>query len=222
MISKTIPSYKEGLTQLRNQLSEMLPEEALAVFDKDAGQLETTHTDILKLQKGDSAPDFSLTNAVDEVVSLQALLKNGPVVLVFYRGSWCPYCNLQLQQYQQAITKDTNQKAQLVAVSPQTPDSSLSMKEKNELAFEVLSDVGNLVARKFTTVFKNSDTAVAKMQELGIDFSSFYGDDSNELPVPAVFIIDTDRHITFAGSTGGDYRNRVEAAVLINELDKLA
>jgi peroxiredoxin len=221
MITKTIPSYQQGLQELRSRLSQMLPEEALDLFDKDAQNLQRTHTDILKVTAGSPAPDFSLSNATGEVISLKQLLDNGPVVLVFYRGAWCPYCNLQLQQYQKAIAENQSINAQLVAISPQTPDSSLSIKEKNALTFEVLSDLGNVVARKYTTVFKNSDAPLAKMEALGIDFTSFYGDDSKELPVPVVFIINKEGMVVFADTSGGDYRNRTEASEIINELQKL-
>lgn len=221
MISKTIPSYKEGLTQLRNELSEILPADALEVFDKDAGELKQNFQEVLKVKEGDSAPDFSLSNAIGAVVRLKDQLKTGPVVLVFYRGAWCPYCNLQLQQYQQMMADPAMNGVQLLAISPQTPDNSLTVKEKNELTFEVLSDVGNIIARKYTTVFKNGTAPLAQMQELGIDFDSFYGDDSKELPVPAVFVIDMDNSIRFAASEGGDYRNRVEPKIILQVITNL-
>jgi len=105
-----------------------------------------------------------------------------------------------------------------VAISSQTPDESLNIKEKNELNFEVLSDNGNIVARKYTTIFKNADAPVNTMTELGFDFDAHYSDDSRELPIPAVFIIEKDATVSFAKSAGGDYRNRVEALEIINAL----
>lgn len=218
MEKKEIPSYKEGLNELREQLKNMLPSEALAIFDKDANHLEATHSSILQVSIGDQAPNFSLVNALGTMVSLQELLQKGKVILVFYRGTWCPYCNLQLQQYQQILGLIKEKGANLVAISPQTPDASLSIKEKNELTFEVLSDNGNIVARQFTTVFKNGDAPIEAMTNLGYDYDSFYGDDSREIPVPAVFIIDTDGKIVFAKATGGDYRNRVEPIEILENL----
>ncbi len=196
----------------------MLPDEALETFTKDANHLNETYQSILKLSSGEIAPNFSLSNAVGEIVTLQDLLGKGRVVLTFYRGTWCPYCNLQLAQYQQVLEDINSNNAQLVAVSPQTPDESLNMKEKNELKFEVLSDNGNIVARQFTTVFKNGEAPIEAMKQLGIDFSNHYSDDSDELPIPAVFIIEKDRTISFAKAIGGDYRNRVEAEDIINTL----
>lgn len=196
----------------------MLPASSLSVFESDANALQAAHQHILKLNVGDKAPPFSLSNAVGERVTLQSLLKKGKVVLTFYRGTWCPYCNLQLNQYQNVLEDINRLGANLVAVSPQTPDESLNMKEKNELGFEVLSDNSNMVARQFTSVFKNGEAPIEAMAALGIDFDNHYSDDSRELPVPAVFIIEQDYTLSFAKAIGGDYRNRVEAADIIEAL----
>lgn len=213
-------SYQEDLKNLRANLEAMLPEEALNVFDRDAQSLQANHQSVLKLKAGDKAPNFSLPNAIGNAVSLSDLLTKGKVVLTFYRGTWCPYCNLQLAHYQQSLSEIHTAGAQLVAVSPQTPDNSLNIKEKNNLNFEVLSDIGNVIARKYTTVFKNADAPLNLMKELGIDFEAHYADDSKELPIPAVFIIEKDGVISFAKTTGGDYRNRVEVSEIINALNK--
>ena len=218
MEKTTIASYQNGLKELRAQLKKMLPEKALTAFDTDAEHLKENYTSTLKLKKGDIAPNFSLVNAIGEMVSLNELLEKGKVVLTFYRGTWCPYCNLQLSQYQRILSTIKEKGANLIAISPQTPDASLSIKEKNELAFEVLSDNGNIVARKFTTVFKNSDLPIDAMTDLGYDYDSFYGDNSREIPVPAVFIINQDSKIIFAKTEDGDYRNRVESLEIINAL----
>ena len=213
-------SYQENLNELRTSLGSMLPQDTLDVFDKDAEILQLNHKSILKLQVGEKAPDFSLSNATDKAITLSDLLEKGKVILTFYRGSWCPYCNMQLAHYQNSISEIHALGAELVAISPQTPDESLNVKEKNELDFEVLSDNGNIVARKYTTVFKNADAPVKTMTELGFDFDAHYPDDSRELPVPAIFIIEKDATVSYAKSLGGDYRNRVEVLEIINALKK--
>ena len=206
-------SYQENLQGLRDDLEAMLPKEALTVFDKDAESLQENHKSVIKLQVGDKAPDFSLSNAVGNTITLSELLKKGKVILTFYRGSWCPYCNLQLAYYQKYLDQIHDLGAELVAISPQTPDESLNIKEKNELNFEVLSDNGNIVARQYTTVFKNAEAPLNTMNQLGLDFNSHYSDDSGELPIPAVFVIEKDLTVSFAKSMGGDYRNRVEVSL---------
>lgn len=221
MSSKTkISSYSEELKELRNNLGKILPEDALAIFDSDAEFLQKNYQSILKLKSGDKAPNFSLSNHLGETVSLTNLLSKGKIILVFYRGTWCPYCNLQLQNYQKELEKINSLGANLVAISPQNPDETLSIKEKNDLKFEVLSDNGNIVAKQFTTVFESAEIAISTMKELGIDFDAYYSDDSRELPIPAIFIIEKDATISFAKTTGGDYRNRVEVSEIINALNK--
>jgi peroxiredoxin len=208
-------TYQDDLETLRAQLKSTLPKAALKAFDNDAQQLSVDHKHILKMQKGDKAPNFILLNAKEHNVELDQLLKKGRVILVFYRGTWCPYCNLQLKKYQEALPYFADLDAQVVAVSPQNPDSSLSLQEKNDLAFEVLSDPGNTITRKFTTVFRNGEIPVKAMADLGFRFESFYSDNSREIPVPAVFIIEKDRTISFAKAESGDYRKRVEAEELL-------
>lgn len=218
-MSTTIPSYKEGLKGLIAQLGEMLPEDKLAVFNNDAKELAAAHTNPLKLEKGDKAPRFLLTNAKGETVSLEKILEKGPVVLTFYRGMWCPYCNLELKTYQQILPQIKDAGANLIAISPMNRDNSLSMKQTNELEFEVLSDIGNTVARQYTTVFQNPNSSIEAMAELGFDFYSFYDDKTADLPVPGVFVIDKDSTILLASSAGGDYRERTEPKDILDALN---
>lgn len=216
--TKTIPSYKGGLKDLVEQLGGMLPEDKLAVFNHDATQLAQTYASPLKLKKGDKAPSFSLPNAAGKTVNLNELLQQGAVVLTFYRGTWCPYCNLQLSTYQKILPQIKQAGASLVAISPMTPDNSLQMIDTNKLQFEVLSDVGNQVSSQFTTVIKNPETSIQAMADLGYDFHSFYGDKSAKLPVPATFVISKEGMLLFAGSEGGDYRERIEPQEILNAL----
>lgn len=216
--TKTIPSYKNNLKELIQQLGEMLPEDKLTIFNHDANQLAEAHRSPLKLNKGGSAPSFSLPNATGKTITLEYLLQQGAVVLTFYRGTWCPYCNLELKTYQQILPQIKQAGASFVAVSPMTPDNSLQMKDTNELEFEVLSDVGSKVADQYTTVFKNPQTSIQAMADLGYDFHGFYDDSSAELPVPAIFVIAKDGTILFAGSAGGDYRERTEPQTILDAL----
>ncbi len=220
MSSNSKLNYSQLFQQLRTDLAQVLPEESLEVFDDDALQLGDFIKQILKVNTGEKAPDFTLNNATGENIRLYEVLKESRVILVFYRGTWCPYCNLILSHYQSYLTQFEERGATLIAISSQTPDQSLSIQEKNNLEFEVLSDNGNLVAQLYTHVFRNGDKPLAEMAKLGYDFDSFYGNDSKEIPVPAVFIVEKDGTISFAESEGGDYRKRTEASVLLSHLSK--
>jgi len=214
------PSYKEGLKALKGSISTVLPDDAIEVFDTDAENLGKEYTSILKLQAGDKAYDFTLSNAVGNSINLYEVLKTNRVVLVFYRGAWCPYCNLILNQYQSVLAEIKEAGATLIAISPQSPDGSLTMKEKNALQFEVLSDNGNLIAKEYTTVHPNPEKSLKKMGELGYDYDGYNSDVNSELPVPATFVIEKDGLVSFAKSEGADYRNRVEPAEIINALNR--
>lgn len=172
------------------------------------------------LHEGVKAPDFALSDPHGKSVRLSALLAQGPVVLTFYRGGWCPYCNLQLRSYQQALPEIRALGAELVAVSPQTPDKSLSTAEIDGLLFPVLSDRGNEVARSFGLVFRVSDEVTKAYRGFGIDIEASNGEATHELPIPATYLIDRDGTIRFA-YVNAEYKVRLSAARLLDWLRAL-
>lgn len=171
-------------------------------------------------QVGDSAPDFTLPEARGGEVSLAGLRADGPVVLTFYRGGWCPYCNIQLRAYQQALPRLASFGARLVAVSPQQPDGSLTTAERNELTFDVLSDVGNAVARRYGLVFSLAEELREAMRSVGKALPGINGDESWELPVPATFVVARDGRIALAHADV-DYRNRLDSEDILAALAAL-
>lgn len=173
------------------------------------------------LRVGAVAPPFSLPDARGGHLSLHEQLERGPVVLTFYRGGWCPYCDLTLRAYQHALPQIRALGADLVAVSPQTPDGSLSTAETKQLGFAVLSDAGNTVARQYGLVFAVPSALDAIHKGFGIDLAKANGDDANELPVPGTFIVDRDGRIALA-FVDADYRVRLEPAELLRQLDAAA
>jgi peroxiredoxin len=140
------------------------------------------------------------------------------VVVVFYRGGWCPYCNLHLRGFQRRLQEFRELGAKIVAISPQLPDNSLSTKEKDELEFPVLSDVGNKVARQFGIVFELSDELVALYRQLGHALEDFNGTaGKSELPVPATFLVDQSGMIRLA-HVDVDYTRRLDPDDIIEVL----
>ena len=171
------------------------------------------------LKVGDKAKDFTLKNAQGKQVRLYSLLEKGNVVLTWYRGGWCPYCNLALKQLQDALPEITAEGAVLVALTPELPDSSLSTKEKHQLKFEVLTDLNNEVARTYGLVFK-LDEATATRYEQGFQLSVYNGNHSAELPMPATYVIDKKGIIRYA-FVEADYRLRADPKVIVGELKKI-
>jgi peroxiredoxin len=169
---------------------------------------------------GEKAPPFTLPDVLGNQVSLDSLLKMGPVVITFYRGQWCPYCDLQLRAYQGILERIKALGASLVAISPQTPDEGLSTAEKRNLEFSVLTDAGNRVARTYGLVWKVPAGLDAIWKGLGVNLAASNGDTSNELPVPGTFVLGADGRIAF-GHANADWRDRLEPAELLRSLEKI-
>ncbi len=203
-----------------DQARARLPQESLAVMDDATSTLAASGITDTSLAVGAAAPDFTLPGVDGEQVSLAKLLTDGPVVLAFYRGGWCPYCNLELRALQAALADITAAGATLVAISPQLPDNSLSTAEKLELAFPVLSDVGNVVAREYGLVFSLPEDLRSVYDGFGIDLPAANGDQTFELPVPATFVIGRDGSVAWR-FVDPDYTHRGDPADVLAALKAL-
>ncbi len=197
-----------------------IPAEKLAVMDAATAALEASGLADGSLAVGAVAPDFVLPDATGGKVALSSLLAKGPVVLAFYRGGWCPYCSLELRTLQARLADITAADAALVAVSPQTPDNSMSTAEKLELAFPVLSDVGNVVARAYGLVFTLPEDLRQVYAGFGLDIPAANGDSTFELPVPATYVIGTDGKVAWRFADA-DYTKRAEPDDVIAALRSL-
>ena len=169
---------------------------------------------------GELAPDFGLPDAAGSDVRLSELLNAGPVVVSFYRGDWCPYCNLELLALQQALEGFLDAGATLVAISPNLPDGSMRVVERHELGYTVLSDVGNHAASEFGLVFQVEDDLEDEYRDMGIDIAESNGGTAWEIPLPATYVIDQDRTIIYA-FVDVDYRKRAEPVDVIAAIEAL-
>jgi peroxiredoxin len=167
------------------------------------------------LSSGEKAPDFVLPNAVDKNVSLSNYLKKGPVVLKFYRGEWCPICNLDLRELQKIMPEIKSFGASLLAISPQNSDNALTMKEKNSLNFEVLSDKDQKVIKLYNLQFDPGEDYHKRR-----DLTVLNGDGSKFLPVPATFIINKN-FIIEAAHVDPNYTVRMEPKTILDILKKI-
>lgn len=205
------------IEHFNQELSSQLPQDILDAFGKSIEDLKTGKFEENSIQIGDQIPEFSLPNALGKIVSSEEILKNEKIVLAFYRGGWCPYCNLELKFLQDSLIRIKNKGAALIAVSPQSPDHSLSMIEKNNLEFEVLTDIDNNFAKKLGIVFQLQDFVLPYYKGLGIFLSDFNKNNDNTLPIPAVFVVDKNRVVTYR-FLDVNYMNRVDVEKLIEAL----
>ena len=219
-----IPVYSEEKRTFEHDLEFILGKETLDIYNLEGTLLAQKITTPLKIKVGDKAPLFKLPNANGTIISIEDFIKKGPVVITFYRGNWCPYCNLVLNAYQRILPEIKAFGANLIAISPQNPVSALYMQAKHDLGYEVLSDSDNTIAKLFTTIINNETEIINEAQKLGVnfyDFYDFYNHNSKEIPVPAVFIVDKNGIVVFAKSENGDYRLRVEPQDILDALSHL-
>lgn len=199
----------------------VIPADKLKIMDAATDELVRSALRDTALRAGDRVQDFILMDAHGSPVRLQQLLSNGPVVVAFYRGGWCPYCNIELRGLQRVLPQIRQLGASLVAISPQLPDNSLSTEEKNHLEFPVLSDVGNTVARRFGIVFRLPANLLATYEAFHHGLATMNGKDgATELPIPATFVLDRNGVIQLA-YVDEDYTRRLDPEVVLDTLRQL-
>jgi len=214
-------SLKQELAEYRAGWFKRVPAERQAIMERHIAQLRHGLAKTA-LKVGDRAPSIVLGNAKGETVDVGALLKKGPVIVAFYRGGWCPFCNLELRAFQRLLPEIKASGASLVAISPEKPDDTLSTAEKNALTFEVLSDVGQKVGRAFRLVYEFSDELKSAYQGFGLDIPVKNGAAGEwALPISATYIIGRDGIIVYA-YTDADYRDRADPTDILAVLKRTA
>ncbi|WP_027003077.1 peroxiredoxin-like family protein [Hugenholtzia roseola] len=219
-------NFSQELAQEKQKM-----EQDLATLDKDeqATVRQTVEyaelTDIPKtaLRKGATIPNFSLPNHEGKQVAIRDLYQKKPLVITFYRGQWCPFCSLQLRSLQQHLSQIENAPALLVAISAQTPDYTLSTKEKFNLGFEVLSDKNAEVAHLFGIRYKIPNYLYEVYKKFGIDLELYNGTtpDVVALPASATYIVDTKGKIIFDFVAIHDY-DKLDPKIVVDFLKKQA
>ena len=212
-------SLQEQLKAKYEEIKKNAPNEVV-IFDADTESFISSGDAPQGLQVGDQLASFELPNQLGQTISLDELQGDSNIVISFYRGGWCPYCNIELCVLQQALPEFKSHGARLIAISPQLPDESMSTAEKNELSFPVLSDAGNKVAKEFGLVFTLSEQLRPLYESFNIDLPATNGDKSFELPIPATFIIDSDGVVKGA-FVNADYKQRMDPSDIINVLKEI-
>jgi peroxiredoxin len=214
-------TIKQQSDELKSASAGRLPAEVAETFSRDREKLLAKGLPSGIVASGDELEEFTLPDANGRDVTLSELVADGPAVLVFYRGGWCPFCNLALRQYQAELTPELERyDATLAAISPQKPDESLSTAERHALQFPVLSDTGARLARRLGVAFQPAEDVVEAQRALGLDIRDGNAEGASELPMPTVLVVDRDRIVRFA-DVHPDYTSRTEVEAIISALAEL-
>lgn len=204
----------QQLEQKAQASADKTPEEIRKVMSSAIEELKASTIVEKALKKGDKIPEFVLKDVQKGEISSQELLKKGPLVISFYRGGWCPYCNLQLRDLQKHLGEFKAEGAQLVAISPEKPDSTAETIKKQELEFYVLSDSDGKVGEKFGLMFKLPEDLKQVYKKFGIDLEQANGNKDWELPIAATYIVNRKGEIVYS-FVDEDYKKRAETRELV-------
>jgi peroxiredoxin len=213
-------SLKNDIDEFKSRFLPQIPGQLRNTMDKAQQALKDSRIAERALAAGNDAVDFTLPNARGEQVSSEALRQQGPIVVSFYRGGWCPYCGLELKALQSVNAEIEALGARLIAISPQLPDESLSTAEKNQLEFEVLSDLNSKVADQYGLTFSLDEDLRPIYKNWGADVAAVNDDPDCKLPLPATYVISQDGKIVHS-FVEEDYTERLEPDAILNALRDL-
>ena len=196
------------------------PAEIHPIMERATAELIATGQASRAVKAGDHAPSFNLEDQEGNEVSLAGLLEKGPLVVTFYRGVWCPYCNLELKALNEALPELQRYGANVVAISPQLQVNSRKAVRINELRFPVLSDTHNDTAAAFGLRFAMPDYLIELYTKLKNDLPAINGDPSWTLPMPARYVIGTDGIVAYS-EVNPDYTHRPDPSEMLPILKKL-
>jgi peroxiredoxin len=200
--------------------SKVATPDAVEVFHRSTAELIATGQAERSLKVGQVAPTFTLRNAEGDAVSSKALLERGPLVVTFYRGNWCPYCNIDLQAIEAVAEDIRSLGANLVSISMQTAKNSLKSQRQNKLSYPILVDEGGETAHAFGIRFRLRDELIETYKKFDVDLVLINGEPSCTLPMPARYVIGQDNIVVYA-EVSPDYTQRPEPDELLTALRQL-
>ena len=209
------------LNDLAEESKDRVPPKVLEAGKKGTEELRASGILDSALNVGDRIPRFKLTDAFDNKVSSTKLLKKGHLVIVFYRGAWCPFCNLYLRGLQRRLPEFREEEANLVAISIEPADKSLAVAQKNKLNFDVLSDPNLDVARKFGIVYEMPKVTNDAILEVGFDIAKYNKMEKAELPLSATYIVSRKEGKIVYAFLEPDYKKRADPNEMLKVLHDL-
>lgn len=212
-----MPTMTELLDENRAKGEAKRAPETTAIMHGATDKLVASGIANQTLKEGAKMPSFSLPNAAGKTVTSDGVLAKGPAVLNFYRGGWCSYCNIEMRVLQQRLSEIEDLGASLVAIAPELPTKAETTQAKNELTHEVLSDVGNVVSKKFGLVFVLAEEIRDLYKTMGIDIPDYNGDNTFELPIPATYVVGKDGTVLKAFADP-DYTKRLDIEDILEAL----
>jgi peroxiredoxin len=213
--TKTIAEQVETLA---GRMAKQVPADALRAFSDEQAGLDAAQLSTGVATPGTPMPDGELLDALGKSTTLTRARDGRPAVVVLYRGAWCPYCSITLSTYQtQLLPTLTEQSVPLIAVSPQKPDGSLTMREVNELTYTVVSDPGNQIAKRLGVLTAPTPAVQAVQASLGLDLALLNADGTRGVPMPTTVIVDADGVIRWI-DVHPNYATRTEPAQILDAL----
>ncbi|MGA9545049.1 MAG: peroxiredoxin-like family protein [Candidatus Sulfotelmatobacter sp.] len=212
-----IRSLREIFAERRELIAKYVPPETQTVHARAVTELKQQRLAANILPVGSKIPEFRLQDHDGKTVSSSELLSKGRLILCFIRGRWCPFCVGHMEAMNLILPEIEEAGATLAAISPQTAKQTFFMRDQHKLRFPLLSDAGNKVARQFGLTYRVPDEQRAVYQRAFVNLSFVNGDDSWELPIPAVYVIDRDGSVFYA-SANEDYTERPEPEDLLHFL----
>ena len=212
-------NFTTVLDNARQQYRASLDTGTLALVDRAIAELSDSGITAQSLRVGDQVANFALPNTANQTIELYQLLAQGSVVVSFFRGMWCPFCNLELKGLEQAFPAIQSLGATLIAISPQKQRYSLATVEEHKLTFNVLNDQGNQVARQFGIVYQLPAYLRPVFEQGGYPLPRYNGDESFELSIPATFVVNREGKIIYAFASS-DYTRRADPIEVVTTLRK--
>ncbi len=212
-----IISINQELAAVEQDIISRRGEGIRELFDTQVSKAGSHLATTTRLQVNDIAPDFSLTTTTDQTVSLKEALLNGPVILTFYRGSWCNFCDMTLKVWQRYLPEISAKGATLYAISPETSENGRAFKKAAGLSYELLCDADNSVGDAYGLVFTLPNIVREKLIDLGTDVGNQNSSGKWDVPVTATFLVGQDQRILLA-DCDPDYRQRLDPELVLGTL----